>query len=297
MGKMQNVCLELLHQILAHGPHASPLPVNIHGNREETQDELDDAEPDVHGPWTVVGHPVGDEQAEYKAVKDVLAEIESDKGLTRVLAVAVDGKRDGRGGAESAAKRDDAEEEGGYHPVVTDLGRPPEAHQPNNGGDEHGAGHDEAELGFIQTAVSARHGLHDDIAHLSRCGRTQDATDERRQVDEARLNGVEIVGVRRSEDHAHSVANDDEPADRARVDDGGPEDWWVGKKDERTEHDPEPIVVAEATVPRPQLLGERLGWLVTKVLCVCLDFRGPSKARLGQRQFVALHIRTSRKIV
>lgn len=86
--------------------------------------------------------PVGEEQAKDQAVEDVLAKVERHQRLAGVLAVRVDAEGDGGGGAEGAAKGDDAEEDGGDDPSVAFLGRPAKAHQADGGGDGDGSGHD-----------------------------------------------------------------------------------------------------------------------------------------------------------
>ena len=46
----------------------------------------------IHGTWPFGGHPVGDEKTEDEAVEDVLAEIQRNKRLACILAIAVNTK-------------------------------------------------------------------------------------------------------------------------------------------------------------------------------------------------------------
>lgn len=152
-------------------------------------------------------------------MEDVLAEVQCDEGLARVLAVAVHAEGDGGGGAEGAAKGDDAEEDGRHDPGVALLGGPAEAHEPDDGGDGYGEGEDEAEFRLVQTAVASGHVADDDVADLAGDGGSQDAADEGGEVDQSCGEGREVVCVAAAVDNCHGLGEDDEPTYRACVDD------------------------------------------------------------------------------
>ena len=90
-------------------------------------------------------------------MEDVLAEVERDERLARVLSVTVHAKSNCSGRAERTAEGDDAEEDSRHDPEVAFLGRPAEAHKTDGCTDGNGYGHDEAELGFVDAAISTSH--------------------------------------------------------------------------------------------------------------------------------------------
>ena len=177
----------LLTEVLPHRPHARSLPVYKHRDAKQQEDELYDADPDKHSLGPVARDPARHEQAEDQAVEDVLAEVERDERLARVLAVAVDAERDGGRAAERAPERDDAEEDGRHDPRVALLRAPAEAHQPDDRRDGDGHRHDEAELGLVQPAVAPRHRFDDDVGDFAGHGCPEDAADEGADVDETGL--------------------------------------------------------------------------------------------------------------
>jgi hypothetical protein len=156
-------------------------------------------------------------------VQDVLAEVQGDEGLAGVLAVAVDAEGDGGGGAEGAAEGYDAEEDGGHDPGVMFLGGPSKTHEAKDGGDGDGQSHDEAELGFVQPAVAPRHDAHDDIADLPGDGGAENATDERRYIDQTSGESGEVVRVPAAVDDCYGLGENDEPSYGAGVNNARPE--------------------------------------------------------------------------
>ncbi len=209
--------LELLHEVHSHRPHACPLAVDVHGDRGQQDDELDDADPDENRLGPVVLEPPGDEEAEDQPVQDVLAEVERHERLSGVLSVAVHAKGDSRRGAERAPERDDAEEHRRHDPGVLRVGGPSEPDQPEHGGDGDGDGHDQSELGFVEAAVSPSHRLDDDVADFPGDGRAQDTADEGCYVDEAGGQSAESV-IPFAVDDGDAFGNDDQPAHGAGVD-------------------------------------------------------------------------------
>lgn len=55
---------ELLHQVLPHRPHAGSLAVNVHGDGEEEEGELDAAEGEKHRLGPIGVEPFVEEKGE-----------------------------------------------------------------------------------------------------------------------------------------------------------------------------------------------------------------------------------------
>lgn len=197
-------------------------------------------------------------------MKNILAEIQRHKRLARILPVRVHAKGNRRGTPQRAAKANDAQKHCGHNPQVPLLGGPAVAHEADERGKENRDGHHEAKLGLVEPAVAPRHGFDNDIRHFTGDGCSQDAADKGRDVHQARLQGVEVVVVFTIDDR-HRLGDDNEPADRAGVDGGGPEDGRVGKEDEGADGDFEPVVLIETAVPWAELLDKGFGFALTPV--------------------------------
>ena len=63
--------LELLHHILPHRPHTSPLPVYVHGYRGEQARNLYASHRQEHFLRAVGLEPTGEEEGEDEAVENV----------------------------------------------------------------------------------------------------------------------------------------------------------------------------------------------------------------------------------
>jgi hypothetical protein len=62
---------ELLHQVLPHGPHARPLPENVHGNRKHQTAQLDAAKSKENLLRAVGFEPAIEEEREDEPVENV----------------------------------------------------------------------------------------------------------------------------------------------------------------------------------------------------------------------------------
>ncbi|KAL5868678.1 hypothetical protein ACKVWC_011602 [Pyricularia oryzae] len=259
--------LKLLHKVVAHRPHAAPLSVDEQRRGKRHHHQLYNAQPDEDGLGAVVLEPLRHEQTKHETVQDVLCKVERDERLARVLPVAVDAKGDRRRAAQAAAEADDAEENGRHHVVVAFLRAPAKTHQSHDGRDADGESHDEPELGLVQAAVAPGHGLDENVRHLARDCRAQNAADKGREVDETDSERVKVV-VFFTVDDGHRLGDDDQPADRARVHGRRPENGRVAEQDKRAECDLEPPVIVEPAVPRAELLDKGLGFALTPVVRV-----------------------------
>jgi len=67
--------LELLHQVLPHGPHARPLAVDVHRDRRQQTRHLDASNGDEHLLRAVGLEPAVEEEGEDQAVEDVCASV------------------------------------------------------------------------------------------------------------------------------------------------------------------------------------------------------------------------------
>lgn len=186
-------------------------------------------------------------QRKHQPIKHVLAPVQTDQRLARILSIAVHGKRDRRRATETTSETDDAEEDRRHDPGVPLFCGPAETPEPGGRGERNRQGHDEAEFGLVDAVVVARHVADDDVGELACDCRAQDAADEGGEVDEACLDCGEAVGVgRRAVDCAYGFGEDDQPADGERVDGRGPEDCWVREEDEGPQRDADPGVGREA---------------------------------------------------
>lgn len=187
---------ESLHKVHPHCPHPRPLPEDVHRDREQHERQLDDSDGEKHRFRPVRLQPAIDEQAENQPVEDVLGEIERDQRFAGVLAVAVDAVRDGRGRAERAPKRDDAEEDGRHDPPVVVLCGPAKSCEADDRADRDGHGHDQPEFGLVEAAVALCHPSDDDVRNLARDAGAKDTPDKGREVDETSGQGREIISRR-----------------------------------------------------------------------------------------------------
>ena len=193
-------------------------------------------------------------------MQDVLADVQGDERLTGVLSVRVDGESDAGGGTQRAAERDYAKEDGRNDPVVFLFHAPAKAHESRDSGDGDRDRHDETKFWLVDAAVLARHVADDEVGDFS-CDRgADDAANERADVDEADLEGREVVAVAVFVDVADGLGEDDEPADRHGVDERAPHDARISEQEEGSDSDTPPAVVADPSVPHFQLLSERSGW-------------------------------------
>lgn len=284
---------ELLHQIHPHRPHARPLPINIHRNRSQQDNQLNNSNPDKNSLRPVVLQPPGDEKAKDESVQDVLAKVQRHERLAGVLPVAIDAEGDRRGGAERAAKRHDAEEHSRHDPGVVHVGGPAEADQAEQRGDGDRDDHDEAELRLVQAAVAAGHSLDDDVADFSRDGGAEDAADERGHVDEPCRERAELI-VALAVDDSHALGDDDEPADGAGVDGRGPEHGRVRVQDEGARRRLPPLVLVDAAVVDLELRPERLRRRLPQPVRVHLAHRRGGQVR--ERQPLAVRVRVQRPL-
>ncbi|KAK5632388.1 hypothetical protein RRF57_008102 [Xylaria bambusicola] len=118
---------------------------------------------------------------------DVLAEVERYKRLARILSVAVDAEGDSGRGPQRAPEGHNAEENGRHDPGILDLCGPSEPDKSDDSSDGDRDGHDESELGLVQTTVPPSHRFDDYITDSARNARAQNAADEWGDVDEAGL--------------------------------------------------------------------------------------------------------------
>lgn len=70
------IILKSFHNVHPRGPHPGPLAKDVHGNRHQAKDKLDDAEPDVDVPRAIVGKPLRNEQTKNQAMKDIFRKVE-----------------------------------------------------------------------------------------------------------------------------------------------------------------------------------------------------------------------------
>lgn len=212
-------------------------------------------------------------------MKDILAKVQRHKRLARILPVRVHAESNRRGTPQRAAKANHAQKYRRHNPQVPLLGGPAVAHEADERGEEDRDRHHETEFGLVEPTVAPRHGFDDDIGHLTGDGGSQHAADKGRDVHQARLQGVEVVVVLAIYD-GHGLGDDNEPADRAGVDGGGPEDGGVGEEDEGADGDFEPVVLVETAMPRAELLYKGFGFAFAPVTRVGAEL-GESLLSLG----------------
>jgi hypothetical protein len=218
---------KLLHQIPPHRPHPAPLTPNIHGNSSKQASQLNPTNAIEHKPATIGFQPSVEEQTPDKTMQDILADVESDEGFAGVLPVRVDRESDACRRAERAAEGYDAEEDGGHDPVVALFYAPAEAHEARDSRDGDGDRHYEAEFGFVDAAVSARHEADDDIGDFASDRCADDAADEWADVYQTDLERGEVVTVAGFEDVTNAFGKHDEPSDGHGVDQSTPKDAGV----------------------------------------------------------------------
>ncbi len=160
---------------------------------------------------------------EVEEMRFTLGKIQRDQRLPRILTIAIHGKSDGRRASQRTAKTDDAKKQRRHDPIVPLLRAPPKTHQADDGRQGHRDRHDQPEFGLVDAAVPPTHEADDDVANFA-CDRcAQYAAYERGDVDEAGLEGGEIVAgfPRRCAgfvDGSDGFGKDDQPADAQRVD-------------------------------------------------------------------------------
>jgi hypothetical protein len=145
---------------MAVSPASRPLPINIHGDGQQTDTNRDPSNCKKHIPHALCCHPIVQIVRQPKC-KHVLDEIHRCECFARFVAMAVDDVRYHARGPELDAEVDEAEaNDDGYFPGILRVGGLAPGEETGRG-EEEVCDHDgETELGFCD-AVSWSHGSRD----------------------------------------------------------------------------------------------------------------------------------------